>query len=98
MDPIFWFLGYFVVGMLIGITIAVVAVVQTWQTGEDITLHDLGMVVLILVIMTLFWPIIGCMILYEWIVNNWKLTRNTVILRGSRSAKTFRALRDGNNT
>ena len=98
MDPIFWFLGYFVVGMLIGITIAVVAVVQTWQTGEDITLHDLGMVVLVIGAMTLFWPIIGCMILSEWIGNNWKLTRNTVILRGSRSAKTFRALRDGNNT
>jgi len=98
MDPIFWFLAYFVFGMAIGVALAVTASFHTWQTGEDITLRDLGLLLFLVVAMTLFWPIIGCSVLIEWLANNWNLNKNTVVLRGSRSAKTFRALRDGNDT
>ena len=98
MDLVFWIFSYFLFGFLLGISISIVGVILTWQDGYDITLHDLSRIGLILVLLTLFWPVIGIGMLAQWLVRNWNLNKNTVILRGSRSVKTFRALRDKDST
>lgn len=93
-----WLLGYWLAGLLVGVGISIYAVVDSYFNGVDVTLQDLGELVLVTICSLVFWPGIVVVSAIQWVVKKWKLNRNTVILPGNRSVKTYRALRDGDPT
>lgn len=94
MTPLFWLASYAAVGLCLGLVIAIFDTVKTWKKGEDLTLGNFGMMCAFLLLMPVLWPVVVIIGVFEWIRENWRWDRDTVILRGSRSAKVYRALRD----
>jgi hypothetical protein len=97
MDVVFWTLAYFGVGVISGTIFVGSAVFLTWRQGDDLTLGDGLMLVWIFLMLFLFWPVVAVQYSVDYVRENWRFNGNAVILRGSKSAKTFRALRDGDH-
>lgn len=94
MTPLFWLASYAAVGLCLGLVIAIFDTVKTWKKGEDQTLGKFGVLCGFVLLMAVLWPVVAIVAVYDWIQENWHLGRDTVILKGSRSAKVYRALRD----
>lgn len=92
--PLLWIAAYLATGLCLSLAVVVFDIVSEWRQGNDITLGQLGMLVGFVLLMILIWPVWIVLACLEWIRENWRLGKHTVILRGSRSAKVYRALRD----
>lgn len=94
MTLLLWIVGYLATGLCLSLALVVFDIVREWREGNDITLGQLGMLVGFGLLMILVWPVWIVLACLEWIRENWRLGKDTVILPGSRSAKVYRALRD----
>lgn len=94
MTLLLWIAAYLAVGLCLGLAVVVFDIVCEWRQGNDITLGQLGMLCGFVLLMIAIWPVWIILTCLEWIRENWRLGKDTVILRGSRSAKVYRALQD----
>lgn len=92
--PLLWIAAYLATGLGLSVGIVIFDVVSEWRKGIDITLGHLGMLAGFVAAMLFVWPLWMILEGVEWLRKNWSLDRDTVILRGSSSAKVYRALRN----
>ena len=85
---------YFCLGLIVGTTVVIYDVIQTWKQGEDITLGDIGKIIVVVLIFVFFWPIIFAIYLYELVVEKYQIGSNTVVLSGNRKVKMLKAMKD----
>ncbi len=89
---VFWILMYFGTGFLVGVIGGAVSIWEKWRQGEDVLLNELVDLVGALMVCLLLWPAVIWMVLVDLLKTKFKLNKNSVVLKGSRSAKTHRAL------
>ncbi len=95
MHPVlFWILTYFGIGIALGLIICVMAVYQKYTAGDDLVVSDVGDMAQGLLISFFIWPLVLLMFAAEGVEKFFRVNKNTVILRGSKSAKTYKALRE----
>ena len=93
MHPVlFWILTYFGVGIAIGLALCLMIVHQKYTAGDDLLVSDLGEMAQGLLLSVFIWPLVLLMFAAEGVEKFFRVNKHTVILRGSRSAKTYRAL------
>ena len=83
---------WLVCGFLVGVILSGLALYMTWNQGDDITLSDMGFAVLGLLFVTTGGLISVGYFLVEVLRSQFSITGNTIIIPGSRSAKTIKAL------
>lgn len=81
--------------LAVGVVATFCIIVYQWRQGTDITVADLAPLALLVIL----GPIAALMTLWEILLHVWearvgqKITRDTVIIPGSKSAKVFKVLR-----
>lgn len=83
---------YFAVGVVTGLGLLVASVVYVWKTGDDLLVKDVLELIPGLLLCFVFWPVAYVLLILEGVKKYFSFDKNTVVLRGSRSAKTHRAL------
>lgn len=83
----YWFVGGY---LILGLTMVILSVLSEWFQGEDLTLAEVPLALLVIFI----WPIFLPGMLLEWIEkqNKKKPFSQRVILKGRMSAKVAKAL------
>lgn len=85
-------LVYFAIGVKTGLVLLVASIVQIWKTGEDLLVKHLLEFIPGLLLCFVFWPVAYVLLILEGVKKYLSFDKNTVVLRGSRSAKTHKAL------
>jgi hypothetical protein len=89
---IFWIVMYFGTGFLVGVIGGAVSIWEKWRQGDDVLLSDIIDLVGALMVCLFVWPAVIWMVIVDVTKSKFKLNKNSVVLKGSRSAKTHRAL------
>ena len=83
---------YLAVGVTTGLVLLVASIVQLWKTGEDLLVKHLLEFIPGLLLCFGFWPFAWGVLILEGVKKYLSFNKDTVVLRGSRSAKTHKAL------
>jgi hypothetical protein len=73
---------------VLGLLTSGIFLCRQWSAGDDITMSDLGFALL----RVPMWPIGICIIIADWAEN--RNLGEIVVIRGSRSARVLRSLRE----